>query len=145
MDPITRASTRIVRDDEGLGLMEIVVAMFILALLALSLLPLLINGMQSSVRNTTIAAATQFANDRMSIAETVAAQSDDPCDDLAIFAADVEPMTDARGVELVATSTIGPCPPGTGTISVATAVTRADTPGEVLASASTNLLIVVRP
>ena len=50
-------------------------------------------------------------------------------------------MIDARGVELRAVSTVGACPVGVGTISVATAVSRIDT-GEVLARASTSLLVV---
>lgn len=144
MDAIARTSSPIVRDDEGLGLIEIVVAMFILALIALSLLPLLITGMQASVRNTSIAAATQFAKDRIAIAQSVAATSDDVCDDLEDFAAIVEPMTDARGVVLLASSTLGACPTGTGAMTVSTSVAREDT-GEVLATATTSVLIVVDP
>ena len=78
----SRFGRRLAIDDEGLGLTEIVVAMFILATLALALLPLLITGMQASVRNTTIAAATQFANDRMAIAQAMASNSTDPCTDI---------------------------------------------------------------
>lgn len=137
----TRFGRRLAIDDEGLGLTEVVVAMFILATLALALLPLLITGMQASVRNTTIAAATQFANDRMSIAQAMASNSAQPCIDIATLQATPATMIDARGVELRAVSTVGACPAGVGTISVATAVSRIDT-GEILARASTAFLVV---
>jgi len=141
MDSTRSIARAIVADDEGLGLMEIVVAMFVLAILALSLLPLLITGMQASVRNTTVAAATQFANDRMAIAEAIAANDPLPCEKLEDLAEIPATMIDARGVELRADSTVGPCPSGTGTMSVATAVSRIDT-GEVLARATTRVLLV---
>lgn len=137
----TAIGRRLTREDEGLGLMEIVTAMFVLAILALALLPLLITGMQTSVRNTTIAAATQFANDRMTIAQAMGANSATPCSDIQGLASAPATMIDGRGVELRAVTTVGNCPTGVGTISVATAVSRVDD-GTVLARATTAVLVV---
>jgi type II secretory pathway pseudopilin PulG len=140
LSPAARCRS-LLRDDEGIGLMETVVAMFVLAILAMSLLPLLITGMQAAVANTTTAAATQFANDRMSIAQAMGANSATPCTDIETLETSPATMFDARGVELRAVTTVGACPSGVGTISVATAVSRIDT-GDVLARATTAVLVV---
>jgi len=133
---------RAIARDEGLGLIEIVVAMFLLALVALALLPLLISGMKLAVTNTTVAAATQLANDR-----TSAAQAGSP-DCARVYAVADEPLvtTDARGVELKAVTTVtGECPTaGASTLKVESVVTRTDT-DQTLATASTLVLVAVEP
>lgn len=142
MDKVRRGiGRRLASEDEGLGLAEIVTAMFVLALVAMSLLPLLITGMQSSVRNTSIAAATQFANDRMTIAQAMAANSATPCADIQTLETTPATMIDARGVELRATTTVGNCPASVGTMTVSTFVTRTDD-DTVLARATTSVLVV---
>jgi type II secretory pathway pseudopilin PulG len=135
-----RLRSRLVADDEGLGLIEIVVSMFILAALALSLLPLLITGMKASVANTTLAAATQFANDRINTAQNIAATSTTACSDVTALSATPTTMLDARGIELKAVATVGSCPTGVGTMRVSIAVSRTDT-GAVLSRASTAVLV----
>ena len=65
-------------DDEGLSLIEIVVAMFILALLSVAFLPLLVQGVRQSAQTATIATATQLANARMD-AERAQAQAGANC------------------------------------------------------------------
>src|SRR5690606_19206762 len=65
------------RTDDGMGLIEVMVAMFLLAILALALLPLLVNGLQLAVTNTTLAAATQLANDRIRIAHAASPDCSD--------------------------------------------------------------------
>lgn len=128
--------------EDGLGLIEVVVAMFMLAVLSLMLLPTLISGMKLAVSNTTIAAATQLANDRISIAHDAAPSCS------AVVAAvngDVD-STDARGVELRAATTVtGTCPAAgrAETLNVTTTVTRLDD-GKVVAEAST-LVLVAEP
>ena len=121
--------------DDGLGLVEIVVAMFVLAVLSLALLPLLIFGMQASARNTTLAAAAQLANDRIHIAQALGPV----CANVQVVAGD-ETLVDPRGVELVATTTVGACPGGVGTVSVSTSVVRTDT-GDTVASADTLVFV----
>lgn len=134
----TRITERLRSDDRGLGLVEIVVAMFLLAILALALAPLLIQGMKATVRNATLAAATQLANESISLAQ--AASPD--CNAVLATAADPRPpLVDARGVELVATTVTGACPAGgTGTVSVSVTVVRQDT-DETVAEASTLVFV----
>ncbi|GEM_PF-2195295 len=50
------------RDDEGLSLVEVLMAMFLLALLAIAVLPLMIGATRTSVVNEDLAGATAFAN-----------------------------------------------------------------------------------
>jgi type II secretory pathway pseudopilin PulG len=57
--------------DAGFGMIEIVVSMFMLALLAIAALPLLITSLQSMQRNAVLAAATQLAADGLARAENV--------------------------------------------------------------------------
>jgi type II secretory pathway pseudopilin PulG len=51
-----------ITDDEGLGMIEIVVSMLMLALLAVAFLPVLITGLKSTAANAVSATATQLAN-----------------------------------------------------------------------------------
>jgi len=51
---------RITQDESGLGLIEIVVAMFMIALIAISFLPFLIHSFQATRANTTLATANQL-------------------------------------------------------------------------------------
>lgn len=127
------------RTDDGMGLIEVMVAMFLLAILALALLPLLVNGLQLAVTNTTLAAATQLANDRIRIAH--AASPD--CSDVVNAVNGVVDTTDRRGVPLRATTAVvGVCPAvgHADTLRVETVVTRTDT-GDELASATTLVLV----
>lgn len=81
--------------DDGLGLVEIMVALFLLAILAISFLPVLIQGLQLSVRNATLATASQVLNEEL---DRLAAL-DGTCTALAAHLAAVAPSTtDARGV-----------------------------------------------
>lgn len=80
--------------DDGLGLVEIVIALFLLALLAISFLPVLIQGLQLSVRNATLATASQLLNEEL---DRLAAL-DGTCTALAThLAATPASTTDARG------------------------------------------------
>lgn len=128
----------IVDSDEGIGLIEVVVAMFLLALLAVSLLPALITGMKLAAVNTTIAAATQLANDRIRTAQAAAPS----CSDVTGNVAGTIETTDERGVLLRATTTVvGDCPPTEAeTMKVTTVVINAET-GDELATATTYVLV----
>lgn len=131
-----RIIERLRSDDRGLGLIEVVVAMFLLALLALSLAPLLIQGMQASVRNATLAAATQLVTEGISLARA----GGPICADVQATAG-VRTLTDARGVDLEATTTVGACPAsGTGTVSVTVTTVRLDT-AETVAEAATLVFV----
>jgi len=119
------------KNDDGLGLVEIVVSMLILAALALAFLPLLIQGVKQSARSSTLATATQLVSERMALA-----QSQGPvCANVAALATTAD-LTDPRGVVLRVVTTTGACTGSTTTISVTTSVTRLDT-SAVIAEAST--------
>lgn len=130
--------------DDGIGLVEVLVAMLLLAIVALALLPLLITGMKLAVNNTTLAAASQLANDRITAAQAAAPG----CSNVVAAVNGDFDTTDERGVPLRATtSVIGTCPTGVNTsaetLKVATIVINVDT-GKQLASAST-LVLVTQP
>jgi prepilin-type N-terminal cleavage/methylation domain-containing protein len=123
------------RDDEsGFGLVELVVAIAILALISLSLVPLLINGITQSASNTTIATATQYANQQieLSAAQPTSCQH---FNDYGILS--TQTQVDPRGVTLVITNTVAACPTAFPNSRVFTStVTRQDT-GATLITATT--------
>lgn len=97
-------STHTIDNDDGFGLVEIVVSMFMLAILALAFLPLLIQGMKQSVENTTRATAVQLLNEQLQLARLV----EGSCADVRTFALTPVPSTtDPRGIELEITMRTG--------------------------------------
>jgi type II secretory pathway pseudopilin PulG len=94
-------------DDSGLGIVEIVVSMFLLALLAVAFLPLLIQGMMASVTSATVATASQLLNQQLDAVRAVPPN----CADVRAFAdVTVLPTTDPRGTEFQPDSVAGACP-----------------------------------
>lgn len=95
------------RSDDGFGLVEIVVSMFLLAVLAVSFLPLLINALQASVRNATAATATQLVSEQLDavslLPRTCAALS-------GFSASSIPPVTDDRGGVYRAFRSVASCP-----------------------------------
>lgn len=128
--------------DGGFGLVEIIVSMMLLALLLVSLAPLLVQGLRASARAATIAFATQAVNERLH--EARAASQD--CTTFQEFIdTDVPPtLFDARGVEITltqepATGTALSCP-GAGVQFFGVRATSAVT-GEDLAEAKTAIAV----
>jgi type II secretory pathway pseudopilin PulG len=117
--------------DTGLGLMEIVISMLMLAILAIAFLPLLVQGLKLSAQNTTLATATQLVAERMQLAQNAGPV----CANVAALES-VSTFTDSRGIQLQVTTTTGLCEANTRTLSVSTSVVRLDTV-ETIASAST--------
>lgn len=135
---MTRHDAAIARDDDGFGLIEIVVSMLVLAALALAFLPLLVQGLQLSARNATLAAATQQVNDRLQAAQERSPDCDAIVDDIE----GTRTYTDARDVELRIVTDVENCPAAnvTTTVKVTATATRLDT-GEELATATTRVLV----
>jgi hypothetical protein len=137
---VKRIRTILKSDDEsdtGFGIIEIVVALFLLALISVAVLPILVQGMRLSATNATIAAATQLANQQIELV-----RSQTSCG--AIVPATV--TTTSQGVSLKASRTVGGSCPASGypiTVPVSVSVIRTDT-GASLAKAST-LVFVVGP
>ena len=129
--------------DEGLTLIEIVVAMFILALLSVAFLPLLVQGVQQSAQTATIATATQLANARVD-SERAQAQAGTNCTSLA-NPADLS-TTDSRGIPLLVTSppVTATCPTSSTayptTVAFRVTVVRTDT-GATIVQADTRLYV----
>jgi type II secretory pathway pseudopilin PulG len=71
----TVESKRPVSDEAGFGLVEIVVAMLMLALLSVSFLPLLITAFKTSINNSTVTTSTQLVNQELELATTTAAST----------------------------------------------------------------------
>lgn len=110
----------VARDDEsGIGLVEIVVSMFLIALLAMAFLPLLIQSLKATTTNTTASIATNLVSQQLEQLRTV----EPTCTAVSAFlASDPAPVTDPRGVVLtIDRQQAGSCPavyPGTVTVRV---------------------------
>lgn len=92
-------------EDRGFGMVEVVVALLLFAVMAMATVPLLIRGYQASSHNSTIATANQLAMERLELARSTAIGG--TCAELR---AAVEPevtVTDGRGVKLKVSATVG--------------------------------------
>lgn len=110
--------------DDGLGLIEIVVCIFLIGILAISFLPLFAQGMQLAVRNATIASATQIANEQLEIARGTATSCAAFTGTGGYGPSTPPVMTDARGTNYQATRTVSTCPatyPGIVQVTVSVA------------------------
>lgn len=90
--------------DEGFGVIEVVVSLFILSLLSVSFIPLLANSIKATGKNTTIATATQIVNQEIEGARAVRSPTATmpSCLDLTNFLnVTLASVTDPRGVTLV--------------------------------------------
>ena len=123
------------RDAEsGFGIIEIVVAMFLLGLLTIATLPILVQGLRLSATNSTLATATQLANQQI---EQVRAQQS--CGSIVAATSTVA----TSGPSLTVSRTVGGTCPATGypiTVPVTVQVSRSDT-GVVLVTASTRIFV----
>lgn len=122
------------KQDSGFSLVEIVVAIFILAALSLALIPALVVGVQQAKNNAVIAAATEVLTSRLDDSRGQAST----CQAITSFAAStVADQIESHGVSLHLNQVLGACPATyPGTVKYTVTVTRLDT-GAVLATAST--------
>jgi type II secretory pathway pseudopilin PulG len=127
-----------VSDDEGIGLVEIVISMFLVALLAISFLPLLLRTLTTSTDNTSTSTASQLVQSNMDQARLAGPT----CTGVASFVNTAIPVVvDARGVSLTQQRQIGSCPSiYPGTVSVYVRVTQAGS--AVVLAESTTLIYV---
>jgi prepilin-type N-terminal cleavage/methylation domain-containing protein len=126
--------------ESGFSLVEIVVAMFLIGVLAMSVLPVLMQSLTATATNITFATATQMVNDQMDIARSRVQD----CADLAAYISEVPPpVTDSQKVVLQATRTAATCSDAQlDAVSVTITVTRNDN-HRVMANATT--LLTVQP
>jgi type II secretory pathway pseudopilin PulG len=124
-------------DEQGMGLIEIVVSMFLIALLAMAFLPLLVSSLTSTRLNTSVATANQLVSQQLEALRSVGTN----CASVTSFTTtDPAPVVDDRGVALtIDRQLIGVCPttfPGTVKVTVAVS-----TDGKVLSNATTLVLV----
>lgn len=137
---------RIIDDESGLGLIEIVVAMFMIALIAIAFLPFLINSFYATRDNTTLATATQLLDQQF---DQLRQQQPADCAKLETFRdrADVtldRVVDNARNITLTVTRTFE-CPTNieqTGSETMTITVVSSET-GDPVTSAST--IVYVAP
>jgi|GEM_PF-1583565 type II secretory pathway pseudopilin PulG len=112
------------KGEAGFGLVEIIVSMFLLTLLSVAFLPLLISALQATVRNSTVATASQILSEQLD-AVTLVPRT---CAAFTQFASQaLASVTDDRGTEYQPARQVTGCPPGAYparvTIRVSVAVT----------------------
>src|SRR5680860_271474 len=128
--------------EDGFGMIEIVISMFLLGLLAVAFLPLLITSMKTTVRNSTIATATQLVNQQMEEARAAG----DTCADLTAYgSATLAAVPNARGTSYQPMRTVVACPPTATdyprTVSVTVSVSAV---GSAIAPVTATTLVYLR-
>ena len=137
MRTIIRARAAAV-DDSGFTLIEVVVAMFLLGIVALGLIPGLVGSLKVSAENTNIATASQLVNQQIDAARV----GTPTCATLTTYKNQVlPPVVDRRGVSFQPirnslTCTAGA--PGIAKVSVSVTLTGSSA---VLASATTYVYV----
>lgn len=124
--------------DRGVSLVEVVVAMFVLALLSLALIPALIASIKQSASNSILSSATHILSARLDQAR---GQSSTCSAVTELANATIPDVKDSSGVYLRVSQQIGSCPtsyPGTVTYSVS--ILRVDTQAS-LVSATTKIYV----
>jgi len=120
--------------ESGFSLIEVMVSMFLLALLAVAFLPLLVTGMKTTARNATIATASGLVSAQLEQVRTLASTC------AAVGAFDdttVATVTDERGTVFHPRRAVAACPSTyPGTVRVRAWVTE-NTGSTVLAQAVT--------
>lgn len=125
--------------DAGFGLVEIVISMFLLAILAVAFLPLLIDSLRASVRNATTATATQIVSEQLDAVSLLPRT----CAALVAFeGASVPTLTDERGTVYTAVRNTATCPSsGYPTAIDVTVSVTADTQPNLLVQSTTTVII----
>lgn len=110
---------RIHANDEGFSVVELIIAMFLLAILALAVLPLLIGATTSSAVNKSLVAATTYANSQLAPIR-VQFPNDGASNSCAAVAARAATGVVDSASGLLADVTVSACPaslPGTVTVT----------------------------
>ena len=105
--------------EDGFGVIEVVISLFLLSLLSVSFIPLLVNSIKNSGANTTIATATQIVNQGIEGVRAVRSPTSTTpsCLDITSFLqVTLATVTDPRGITLIPKWDPTTCPssyPGT--------------------------------
>ncbi|HEY3407258.1 MAG TPA: type II secretion system protein [Propionicimonas sp.] len=121
----------------GVSLVEIVVAMFLVAIMSTAVLPLMIGAVQASATNRDLVAVNSLANAQLATLEsTFPNSSDNSC--ARVLAAAASGVADPSGSGATASVTVGSCPssyPATVTVTVRAFRPGSTNPGITLRSA----------
>lgn len=124
----TDSSVGVAAAEDGFGVIEVVISMFLISLLSISFIPLLINSIKSTGKNTTIATATQIVNQEIEGARAVRSPTSTTpsCSDVTNFLnVTVASVTDPRGVTLLPKWDATTCPASyPGVVRARVSVTR---------------------
>lgn len=130
--------------EDGFGVVEVVISMFLLSILSVSFIPLLVNSIKSTGKNTTIATATQIVNQEIEGARAVRSPTSTTpsCLDITSFLnVTLASVTDPRGVTLLPKWDIPNCPSTyPGVVRARVSVTRSGS-GIIMAQAVTLIYV----
>lgn len=116
------------RDDQGFSLVEVIIAMFLLAVIALAILPALVQGMRLSSEQSATATATRELN-----ALVEQARDNPTCTNLHAVSAS-RTVTDGAGRDITTVGTVEGCP-GRG-ITATVELTAVSASGDTLSRVS---------
>lgn len=125
--------------EAGFGLVEILVSMFLLAVLAVAFLPLLIDALRATVRTATAATATQLVSEQLDAVSLVPRT----CAGLATFeAVSIPTVTDERGTIYSSFRDSAACPASGYPVAVTVRVwVTANTTPEFLVDTTTTVIV----
>nr|WP_274635829.1 prepilin-type N-terminal cleavage/methylation domain-containing protein [Microbacterium bovistercoris] len=129
--------------DAGFSIVEVIIAMFLLAVIALALLPLLVGVTRSSVTNKSLVAATSLANAQLAPIRSQfpnTSTGTNQCSDVRAKSASAVPGPAGSG--LLADVVVAACPttfPDTVTVTVK--VYKSGAPSQILAAVPTKILV----
>jgi type II secretory pathway pseudopilin PulG len=130
--------------EDGFGMIEVVISLFLLSLLSVSFIPLLVNSIKSTGKNATIATATQIVNQEIEGARAVRSPTSTTpsCLDITSFLnVTLASVTDPRGVTLLPKWDPPSCPASyPGVVRARVSVTRS---GSTITMAQAVTLIYV--
>lgn len=136
-------------EDDGFSVVELIIAMFLLAVLALAVLPLLIGATRTSVVNKSLVAATTFANSQL--APIRASFPNDAINTTcaALQEYQASGTQDPAGTGLKADVVVGPCAaPMPALVTVTVTVYKESSPSAppvTLVTLPTKVLVAVAP
>lgn len=114
------------RHDDGFSIIEVLIAMFLLAIVAVAILPALFQGIQYSSQQSAVATATRELN-----ALVEEARDTPSCATLTAVAVS-QSVTDGAGRTITTSGTVGACPAVSKTVKLA--LSAVDGSGKTLAT-----------
>ncbi|MBD7958089.1 type II secretion system protein [Microbacterium sp. Sa4CUA7] len=137
-----------VGDDDGFSLVEVIIALFLLAVISLAVLPMVVGAVRLSVDNKDLVAATAFGNSQLAVvrdAFPLAPLNPTSCAGLQARATPAHaPLPDAAGTGMRASiAVLDGCPPAANDYpaSLQVSVTVRDAQGDLLVTIPTRVRV----